>query len=94
MDNYTFEVEAQLEDGLLAIPNITIRFFDDSENLCIETIENAHGYPIPRRKDYICLPSKPADYYRVRNVVIFYEPDGSINVEVYISWVDILSLEL
>ena len=94
MDNYTFEVEAQLEEGLLDIPNITIRFFEDLEKLCIETIENAHGYSIPRRKDYICLPSKPADYYRVRNVVIFYEPDGSINVEVYVSWVDILSLEL
>lgn len=94
MDNYTFEVETQLEEGLLDLPDITIRFFDDSEGPCIETIENAHGYPIPRRKDYICLPSKPADYYRVRNVVIFYESDRSINVEVYVSWVDILSLEL
>ena len=94
MDNYTFEVETQLEEGVLDPPDITIRFFDDPEDLCIETIENAHDYPIPRRKDYICLPSKPADYYRVRNVVIFYEPDGNITIEVYASWVDILSLEL
>ena len=94
MDNYTFEVETQLEEGLLDLPDITIRFFDEIDAPSIETIENAHGYPIPRRKDYICLPSKPADYYRVRNVVIFYEPDGNITIEVYASWVDILSLEL
>lgn len=94
MDDYTFELETQLEEGLLDVPDITINFFDEIDGPYIETIENAHGYPIPRRKDYICLPSKPEDYYRVRNVVIFYEPDGSINVEVYVSWVDILSLEL
>lgn len=94
MDDYTFEVEAQLEEGLLAIPDITIRFFEDAEDSCIETIENAYNYPIPRRKDYICLSSKPEVYYKVRNVVIVYEPDGSITVEVFVSWVDILTLEL
>lgn len=94
MDDYTFELETQLEEGLLDLPNITIRFFEDAEDPYIETIENAYGYPIPRRKDYICLPSKPEDYYRVRNVVILYEPDGSITVEVFVGWVDILTLEL
>lgn len=94
MDDYTFELETQLEEGLLDVPDITINFFDEIDGPYIETIENAHGYPIPRRKDYICLPSKPEDYYIVRNVVIIYEPDGSINVEVYVNWVDILSLEL
>lgn len=94
MDDYTFELETQLEEGLLDVPNITISFFEDAEDPCIETIENAYGYPIPRRKDYICLPSKPEVYYKVRNVVINYEPDGSITVEVFVSWVDIFSVEL
>lgn len=94
MDDYTFELETQLEEGLLAIPDITIRFFEDAEDSCIETIENAYNYPIPRRKDYICLPSKPEVYYKVRNVIIVYEPDRSITVEVFVNWVDIFSLEL
>lgn len=93
-DAYIAKIETQLEEGLLDLPNITIRFFEDTESPCIETIENAYGYPIPSRKDYICLSSQPEDYYKVRNVVIIYEPDGSISVEVFISWVDILTLEL
>lgn len=93
-DAYVAKTETQLEEGLLAIPDITIRFFEDAEDPCIETIENAYNYPIPHRKDYICLPSHPEDYYKVRNVVIVYEPDGSITVEVFVSWVDILTLEL
>lgn len=94
MDNYTFEVETQLEEGLLDLPDITICFFDDLEGPCIETIENAHGYPIPRRKDYICIPSKPNDLYQVQNVVIYYNSDDTIDIEVYIGWVDITSVEL
>lgn len=94
MDDYTFELETQLEEGLLDVPNITISFFDEMNSTYIETIENAYGHPIPRRKDYICLSSKPENYYKVRNVVIIYEPDGSVIVEVFVSWVDILTLEL
>ena len=94
MDDYTFETEPKVEEGWFTIPDITIRFFEDANGSCIETIENAQGYPIPHRKDYICLPSHPEDYYKVRNVVDIYEPDGHIVVEVFVSWVDILSLEL
>lgn len=92
-DAYIAEIETQLEEGLLAIPNIAIRFFEDTESPCIETIENAYGYPIPSRKNYIGIPSKPKDYYKVRNVVINYEPDGSVTVDVFVNWVDIFSLE-
>lgn len=94
MDDYTFELETQLEEGLLDVPDIAIRFFEDAEGPCIEKIENAYGYPIPRRKDYIGIPSKPEDYYKVRNVVINYDPEGSVTVDVFVSWVDIFSLEL
>ena len=93
-DAYTLELETQLEEGLLDVPDITIRFFEDPEGPYIETIENAYGYPIPRRKNYISIPSKPKDFYKVRNVVIDYGPDGSVTVEVFVSWVDIFSLEL
>lgn len=94
MDNYTFEVETQLEEGLLDLPDVTIRFFDEIDAPSIETIENAHGYPIPRRKDYIGIPSKPNDLYQVRNVVTYYNSDDTIDIEVYIGWVDITSVEL
>lgn len=94
MDDYTFELETQLEEGLLDLPNITIRFFEDAEDPCIETIENAYGYPIPRRKDYICLPSYPEDYYKVRNVVNIYDPDGNITIEIFVDWADIFSVGL
>lgn len=94
MDDYTFEIETQLEEGLLDVPDITIRFFDEIDGPCIETIKNAQGYPIPRRKDCIGIPSKPEDYYKVCNVVIIYEPDRSVIVDVFVSWVDILTLEL
>lgn len=93
-DAYIAKIETQLEEGLLDVPDITICFFEDAEGPYIETIENAYNYPIPHRKDYICLPSKPEVYYKVRNVVIVYEPDRSITVEVFVGWVDILTLEL
>lgn len=94
MDDYTFELETQIEEGLLDLPNITIRFFEDAEGSCIETIENAYGYPIPRRKDYIGIPSELEDYYKVRNVVINYDPDRSVTVDVFVNWVDVFNLKL
>lgn len=94
MDDYTFELETQLEEGLLDVPDITIRFFEDAEGPCIETIENAYGYPIPRRKDYIGIPSELEDYYKVHNVVINYDPDRSVTVDVFVNWVDVFNLKL